>query len=218
MNTKKLFHFCLFLLVNVYSKNVNDKHYKKNNQNNKKKKSIFSFGKNPYHIFKLAPWKSFSEFEKKYYKLKEEALYTNNYNIEETKEYLEELDEAFLQIKKDNNKTSNNFINITIYTIIQIIIYSIFAYLVRIAIFIFYKFQGSGNGARFQIITSVFISKFFPHYFDSQSSQYVASLISGYFLKKFVMNIYNNVKKSFSKKKEDNTNSNINDNDTVTNN
>ena len=41
MNTKKLFHFCLFLLVNVYSKNVNDKHYKKNNQNNKKKKSIF---------------------------------------------------------------------------------------------------------------------------------------------------------------------------------
>ena len=32
------------------------------------------------------------------------------------------------------------------------------------------------------------------------------------------MNIYNNVKKSFSKKKEDNTNSNINDNDNVTNN
>ena len=88
----------------------------------------------------------------------------------------------------------------------------------RIAIFIFYKFQGSGNGARFQIITSVFISKFFPHYFDSQSSQYVASLISGYFLKKFVMNIYNNVKKKKKKKKEDNTNSNINDNDTVTNN
>ena len=64
MNTKKLFHFCLFLLVNVYSKNVNDKHYKKNNQNNKKKKSIFSFGKNPYHILNWLHGKVFQNLKK----------------------------------------------------------------------------------------------------------------------------------------------------------
>ena len=51
MNTKKLFHFCLFLLVNVYSKNVNDKHYKKNNQNNKKKNLFFHLEKT--HIIYL---------------------------------------------------------------------------------------------------------------------------------------------------------------------
>ena len=197
MNSINFIYLFLILIYEIYSKtNYDDE----NNNNKKEHKSIFSFEKNPYHIFKIAPWKSFSEFEKKYIQLKNQLIYDSNDSIEEIKQNLLELEKAYLKIKEKHEKNVNNIITISINVIIKIIIYVTLAYIFNFGLFIFYKLQNRGSETRYQIITSVFISKFFPHYFESQSNQYIVSLISGILLKKFVNNILNNIKNIYGQK------------------
>ena len=211
------YFICLFLLLlfEIYSKANNDD---ENNNSKKKNDSFFLFEKNPYHIFKIAPWKSFSVFEKKYIELKNQLIYDLNYSIEEKKDNLLELEKAYLKIKEKHEKNINNILIISMNVIIKIITYIALAYIFNIGIFIFHKLQGRGSDTRYQIITSVFISKFFPHYFESQSSQYIVSLVSGIMLRKFVNNILNNIKSIFGKNNRDDNKINNNDNNESNNN
>ncbi len=205
------YFICLFLILifEIYSKTNNDD---ENNKNKKEPKSFAFFEKNPYHIFKIAPWKSFSIFEKKYIELKNELIYDSYYSFEEKKEKLLELERAFLKIKEKHEKNVNNILIISMNVIIKIITYIALAYIFNIGIFIFHKLQGRGSDTRYQIITSVIISKFFPHYFESQSNQYIVSLISGIMLRKFVNNLLNKIKCFFGEKNKGGNKINNNEN------
>ena len=211
------YFICLFLILifEIYSKTNNDD---ENNKNKKEPKSFAFFEKNPYHIFKIEPLKSFSIFEKKYIELKNELIYDSYYSFEEKKEKLLELERAFLKIKEKHEKNINNILIISMNVIIKIITYIALAYIFNIGIFIFHKLQGRGSDTRYQIITSVIISKFFPHYFESQSNQYIVSLISGIMLRKFVNNLLNKIKCFFGEKNKGGNKINNNENNNNINN
>ena len=138
---------------------------------------------NPYRVFGLPPWTSMKKIKKRYNELVRK--YHPDKSHKDTRKEFELVQQSFDAIKKkrkesDENEVEMSFSNVITGTISSIVNIEALLLLVYLIAYVTFKFQMLiVVPLIFMIISFTTIDNLFPHWFDSESYEYLVCFIVG---------------------------------------
>ena len=138
---------------------------------------------NPYRVFGLPPWTSMKKIKKRYNELVRK--YHPDKSHKDTRKEFELVQQSFDAIKKkrkesDENEVEMSFSNVITGTISSIVNIEALLLLVYLIAYVTFKFQMLiVIPLIFMIISFTTIDNLFPHWFDSESYEYLVCFIVG---------------------------------------